>query len=435
MTTATVSVDPAALRTLHDAAAHADDVVAALPGPADRGPADHQRATRAKNAARLARHHFLVSHVDRVYDELTDGRSRYVDIGELVLTAARAFPGLVPTADVLARERERKQEEKEGAEIDQGILVSALLRSSSAGAHLLDAMLRPTDRALRLLPEFRRTGVLDLPSVRLERRGTAAHLTMHRKDSLNAEDDQQVADMETAVDLALLDPAVHVALLRGGVMDHPRYKGRRVFSSGINLKSLHAGEISLVDFLLRRELGYIRKIVCGVLVAHDAPWQSRTVEKPWVAAVDGFAIGGGAQLLMVFDRVLASADAYVSLPAAQEGIVPGAANLRLGRLTGGRTSRQLVLWGRRVWAAEPEARLFLDEVVEPAGLDAAVATALERLDSPAVLTNRHMLTVAEESQDSFRSYMAEFALHQALRLYSEDVIGKVGRFARAGRES
>ena len=41
-------------------------------------------------------------------------------------------------------------------------------------------------------------------------------------------------------------------VLRGGEMSHPRYRGRRVFSSGINLKSLHGGGISLVGFLLRR---------------------------------------------------------------------------------------------------------------------------------------------------------------------------------------
>ncbi len=43
--------------------------------------------------------------------------------------------------------------------------------------------------------------------------------------------------------------------------------------------------------------------------------------------------------------------------------------------------------------------------------------------------NRRMLNLAEESAEEFRRYMAEFALRQALRIYSEDVIGKVGRFA------
>ena len=148
-------------------------------------------------------------------------------------------------------------------------------------------------------------------------------------------------------------------------MSHPRYRGKRVFSAGINLKALHAGGISLVDFLLRRELGYIHKLVRGVLVEDGSPWPSPTIAKPWVAAVDSFAIGGGMQLLLVFDHVLAAADAYFSLPAAQEGIVPGAASFRLTRCAGPRLSRQVILEGRRIWATEPAARLLVDEVDRP----------------------------------------------------------------------
>jgi thioesterase DpgC len=280
-----------------------------------------------------------------------------------------------------------------------------------------------------VLPEFTRTGVVEMHSVRLERRDGAAYLTMCRNDCLNAEDDRQVDDMETAVDLALLDPDIRVGVLRGGQMSHPRYRGRRVFSAGINLKSLHAGEISLVGFLLRRELGYIHKLVRGVLTEPDGSWHSRTVDKPWVGVVDSFAIGGGAQLLLVLDHVLAASDAYVSLPAAHEGIVPGVANLRLGRHTGPRISRQIILQGRRIWATEPDARLLLDEVVEPGELDAAIDRSVERLRAPAVIANRRMLNLAEEPPEEFRRYLAEFALQQALRLYSADVINKAGRFA------
>ncbi len=414
-------------RTAEDA----EQVLAALPEPAGRSERQRALAAEAKNAARAARAGFLDVHAEAVYDRLTDGRSTQPRLPELLARATECFPGLVPDAERMAQENARLQADKEGREIDQGIFFSRLLRSPAAGRHLMDSMLRPTPRALRLLPEFRRTGLVDLGSVTLERRGGAARVTMCRPDCLNAEDNDQVEAMETAVDLALLDPAVGVGLLRGGEMTHPRYRGRRVFSAGINLKELHAGKISLVDFLLRRELGYINKLVRGVLVDHGASWQSRTVEKPWLAAVDTFAIGGGMQLLLAFDRVVAGSDAYLSLPAAQEGIVPGAGNFRLGRLTGGRISRQVVLWGRRIQASEPDARLLLDEVVEPTEVGAAADRGLERLDNPAVITNRRMLNLAEEPPEAFRGYMAEFALQQALRLYSEDVIGKVGRFTAA----
>ncbi|WTK74527.1 enoyl-CoA hydratase/isomerase family protein [Streptomyces sp. NBC_01515] len=429
-----VRAEPAQAReALAKAGARTDDLLAALPDPALRTPGQRVAAASATDAARTLRAAFMDAHADAVYDELTDGRTHYVRLDQLASSAATAFPGLVPTAERLATERGRPQAEKEGDEIDQGIFFRAILNSPSAGRHLLDAMLRPTSRALGLLPGFLATGTADLGSVRLERTDGAARLTMCRTDCLNAEDERQIDDMETAVDLALLDPSVEVCLLRGGEMIHPRYRGRRVFSAGVNLKSLHGGGISLVDFLLRRELGYIHKILRGVLVEDGATRWSRTVEKPWVAAVDTFAIGGGAQILLVFDQVLAASDAFFSLPAAKEGIIPGASDFRLIRAVGPRLARQLILGGRRLRATEPEARLVFDEVHEGEELDIAVERSLDRLRGSAVLANRHMLNLAEESVDDFRCYMAEFALQQALRLYSPDVIDKVGGFTAAKR--
>lgn len=418
-----------ARRALAVAARRADDALAALPEPALRSPEQRALASAAKATARAVRHEFMNVHADAVYDELTDGRTRSPRLAELASASAAAFGGLVPTAGQLAADRARSQAAKEGHEIDQGIFFSGLLRSPRAGPHLIDGMLQPTPRALRLLPEFTRTGAANLGSVRLERTAGVARLTMCRDDCLNAEDNRQVEDMETAVDLALLDPAVSVGLLRGGEMSHPRYRGQRVFSAGINLKALDAGHISFVDFLLRRELGYIHKLLRGIAVGNGSSWDRGTVEKPWVAVVDGFAIGGGMQLLLVFDYVLAASDAYFSLPAAREGIIPGAANFRLPRAAGSRLSRQIILQGRKIWAAEPAARAFVDDVAGPDELDQAAERGLGRLSGPAVTANRRLLNLALESPEDFRRYMAEFAVEQALRLYSSDVIDKVGRFS------
>ncbi|MEU2339192.1 (3,5-dihydroxyphenyl)acetyl-CoA 1,2-dioxygenase DpgC [Streptomyces sp. NPDC013172] len=420
---------PEARKALTLAAERAEAVLAALPEAGRRSPAERAAAAVAKNEARALRCGFLDAHVDAVYAELTDHGTRHLRLAELVESAAIRFPGLVPSREQLAAERSRPQAAKEGHEIDQGIFFHRVLGSHSSGRHLLDAMLRPTPRALDLLPGFTETGQADLGSVRIERRGGAARLTMCRDDCLNAEDPRQVEDMETAVDLALLDPGTEVGLVRGGVMSHPRYSGRRIFSAGINLKALHGGGISLVDFLLRRELGYIHKLLRGIVVDDPARWYSRTVEKPWVAAVDGFAIGGGAQLLLVFDHVLAASDSFLSIPAAQEGIIPGASNFRLTRVAGARFSRRLVLGGRKIWAAEPDARHLVDEVVDPAELDDAIERGLEAFRGPTITANRRMLVSAEESVDAFRLYMAEFAVQQALRMYDDDVLDKVRRFS------
>jgi thioesterase DpgC len=364
-----------------------------------------------------------------VYAELTNQFTTRLRIDELVAAAAERFPGLVPSAAEMAAEEPLPQHRKLGREIDQGIFLHHVLADEVAGTHLAESMLAPTPRALALLPEFAETGYADLGVVRIAREGDVAHLTIHNEHCLNAETVAHVEDMETAVDLALLDPAVQVCVLRGAVMSHPKYAGRRVFSAGINLRELHAGRISYLGFLMRRELGYLSKIYRGVRVEGD--WRTRVAEKPWVAAVDTFAIGGGMQLVLLFDYVIAEHDAFVSLPAAQEGIVPGAGNLRVARLTNGRVSRQVILSGRRLYAGEPDAAGIFDEVVDPAHMDDAVADAAARLAAPAVTPNRHMPHVCEEPLSLFREYMAEFALQQALRLYGADVLDKVDNGWRA----
>ncbi|HXL18321.1 MAG TPA: enoyl-CoA hydratase/isomerase family protein, partial [Streptosporangiaceae bacterium] len=357
----------------------AEKILGDLPPVADRDSGQRAVAARAHRSARVAREEFLRARADDVYDELTDQRRTRVRVTPLLFAAADRFPGLAPTAAQLSAETGLLQRQKEGWEINQGIVLRALLSSPSAGRHLIDTMLTPDDRSRTLLDKFRQTGRLELGKVTVERVGPAAHLTVHNADCLNAEDNGLAGDMDAAVDLALLDPEVKVGVLRGGIMTHPRYAGRRIFSAGINLSHLHQGRISYTDFLIRRELGYIHKIYRGILADDPAAWPHPYLQKPWLAVVDGFAIGGGAQLLLVFDHVIATADAYFSLPAAQEGIVPGAGNLRLNRMTGGRLARRIVLGGCKVRAAEREGRLVFDEIVEPEGMEAAVAAAVERL--------------------------------------------------------
>ncbi len=90
-----------------------------------------------------------------------------------------------------------------------------------------------------------------------------------------------------------------------------------------------------------------------------------TIEKPWIAGVDTFAIGGGCQILLVCDFIVAAADAYLTLPARKEGIIPGFANLRLPRFVGDRIARQAIQYERRIDCDSPEGRLICDEIVAP----------------------------------------------------------------------
>ncbi|MCX5400289.1 (3,5-dihydroxyphenyl)acetyl-CoA 1,2-dioxygenase DpgC [Streptomyces sp. NBC_00102] len=393
-----------------------------------RTPAQQEAAERLLGGGRAARSAFLALHAEGVYDELTARRTRHLRLPELIRAAADEFPGLVPTDAQMAAENEYIQAEKDGREIDQAIFCGAILRSATAGRHLIEAMLRPTPRALELLSDYRAEGRVELSSVLVERRGRAGHVTFRNAHCLNAETNELIGDLETAVDLVLMDDATAVGVLRGGEVDHPRYEGRRVFSAGINLKDLRQGDISFVDFLMGRELGYINKMYRGLLSSPEAAsWGERVQQKPWVGAVDAFAIGGGMQLLLVLDRVIAEEGAYFSLPAAEEGIVPGLGNLRLSRFTGARTARQVILGGRRIGTADPEFRLLCDEVVAPCDMADAVERAVTELAAPAVAANRHMLGLVEEPLDLYREYLAEFAVVQVARSYSEDVLAKVER--------
>lgn len=405
-----------------------ESILAELPEKPLRTDAQQAVAVAVHRVSRCARTIFMEKHAKLVYDAITASRSEISELSDISFAASELFPGLTPTRAQIASECEKIQASKEGREIDQGIFFHALLSVPDIGMRLINSMLKPTAKALQLLPEFARSGELKIGAVHLQKRGRAAYLTFENVSCLNAEDNALIDSMETAVDLALLDDAVGVLILRGGEMQHARYKGRRVFSAGINLKNLHAGSISFTDFLLRREFGYINKMACGLALAATERNRSATrIEKPCIAAVDTFAIGGGAQILLVCDHVIASAGSYFSLPAAQEGIIPGVANLRLGDMTGARLARQIILSGRQIWANEEAGKCIFDEVVAPSAMEQIISLRADQLDNPAVIANRRMLRLAREPEDRFRTYMAEFALAQAERMYSQDVLNKLAQ--------
>ena len=377
-------------------------------------------------AGRRARHRFLAEQAERVYAELTDDGRSYLRLEDLAEQAADLLPGLVPAKEELEQERRRPQAEKEGLEADHGIFFGALLRRPGPGAHLTEAMRRPTPRALSLLAGFRSSGLADLGVVQVERKGEVGEVTVANVAVLNAEDDRLVEALEVAVDLVLLHDGIRVGVMRGGPMSHPRYAGRRVFSAGINLTALYRGEITFNGFFMARELGYINKIYRG-LSAAEKDWAPNPVEKPWIAAVDSFAIGGGAQTALVFDHVIAEEGAYFTLPALREGIIPGLANLRLPRIAGGRLARQCIFADRRIDAVSTEGHCFCDEVVRAEMMDVSITSAAERLADPAVPANRRVLHRHEEPEEVFRAYLADYAVEQSRRLISPDLITTLER--------
>jgi enoyl-CoA hydratase/carnithine racemase len=416
----------AGARSLADFSRQTEDLLARLPPKPRRAPREEAAAELLNGELLQVRTDFLRAYAESVYRSLTRDYAIFVRAEELVAAAAERFPGLVPSRDALARERDVALKDKEGIEISQGIFFSQILSRRQPGLHLVHAMLRPTAGAEEALARFRAEGVLDLGPVRVARAGNVGHVTLRNADYLNAEDDTTVPPMETAIDLVLLDPAIEIGVLRGGAVDHPKYRGRRVFNAGINLTHLYYGRISLVDFLLVRELGFVNKFYRGLSGPEFRPDEPETtLEKPWIAAVDAFAIGGGCQLLLTMDHVIAERGAYFSLPARKEGIIPGAANLRFDRVVGARLARQGILNERAFEAASAEGALLCDEVVESQDMDAAIDHAAGRLTSAGAVSaaaNRKALRVGQEPLDTFRQYMALYAREQAICQFSPALV-------------
>src|SRR5262245_61212112 len=256
-------------------------------------------------------------------------------------------------------------------------------------------MLLPHPGAAAKLAEFDRAGRIDLPGARLERQGRAAVLTMRNPRYLNAEDESTIEGMEIAVDLALLDRKTEVCVLRGDFVEHPKYAGRRLFGAGINLTHLYQGRIRYLWFLIR-DLGLVNKLYRGVALP-DVPPEHGGVEKPWIAVVEGFAIGGHCQILLTVDYTIAADDAYLTLPARKEGILPGAANLRMPRFVGDRIARQAIMNERRIDCASPEGRLICDAIVAPGEVDGAIEAIVDRLTNAGVVSaagNRRAIRIA-----------------------------------------
>ena len=373
-----------------------------------------------------------------LYDELTDGRTDRLRVEVLLERAAAARPGLVPSADELAAERRLELRAQQGVEFGQGRLLSSWLADPEIGTHLIESMLRPKSESVELLPRYASEGYVDLGAASVERQGNLGVVTLTRPERLNAENDETTVALETAADLVLLDPASEAGVLRGGMVEHPRYRGRCVFSSGLDLSELYAGGLSYLFFIVR-ELGFVAKMLRGAATPEAAEVAEPTtgpredgdwLEVPWLAGVETFAIGGGAQLLLVMDRVVSEPDAQLSLPASREGIVPGAAALRLPRFTGLSAARRSIMFDEQWRADGPEGRLLVDELAEHGEVGEALAAAAEQLlamGSVSVLANRRALRAAQEPLDAFRAFMSTYAIEQARCLTSDALVENLER--------
>jgi (3,5-dihydroxyphenyl)acetyl-CoA 1,2-dioxygenase len=407
------------------------DLLALLPPKQARSNEQAAAAAVILELERASRRDFLDRHVETLYRRLTDNFSKFKRVDELVRDAAAAVPGLVPDDKQLDRENALQQQYKDGLEVDQGLFLSRVLGDPACGMHLCHAMLLPRAEAVEHGRNFREHDKLEFEGATLERRGQAALVTMRNPRFLNAEDETTLDGFEIAVDVATIDARTDIAVLRGDSVQHAKYRGQRLFSAGINLTHLYHGKISYLWYI-KRDMGVVNKLFRGVAHPQISPDEliGGTTEKPWIGVVEGFAIGGGCQLLLALDYVLAAGDAYMTLPARKEGIIPGAANLRLWRFTGDRIARQAILYGRRLDCDTPEGRLICDEIAPADKVDAALDRAVDVFTNSGVVSaagNRRAIRIGQEPLDLFRRYMAVYAREQAWCHFSPALIANLER--------
>ncbi len=360
------------------------------------------------------------------YDTLTGGGSHALRVDALCRLAAERFPGMLPGADALAAEAKLAQGKKQGLEKAQGRFLAAVLSDPRAGTHLCRSMLLPREDSSKHLAQFEAKGELELNGAQLARRGKAVVLTMRNPRYLNAEDETTLDGMEIAIDVALMDRKSELCVLRGDTVTHTKHAGKRVFGAGINLTHLYQGKIRYLWYMIR-DLGLVNKLYRGLALPGVHP-EEDCIEKPWVAAVESFAIGGHCQILLTMDYVIAAEDAYMTLPARKEGIIPGAANLRLPRFVGPRVARQAILAGRRLDCASAEGRKICDEIVPVTGMDQAIDSLIALLTDSGVVSaagNRRALRSGEEPLEQFRRYMAVYAREQAVCHFSPALIANL----------
>lgn len=184
--------------------------------------------------------------------------------------------------------------------------------------------------------------------VEVRRHGVhVAELVMDRGDAMNAVSTEMALALAQACDALAADDSVRAVVLTSS---HPR-----AFCVGADLKERD----SLTDAELMRQRPRTRAAYTGVL----------ELPMPAVAAVHGFALGGGFELALSCDVIVADRTAVVGLPEVSVGVIPGGGGTQLlPRRVGAARAAELVFTARRVEAAEARELGLVDELVE-AGAD------------------------------------------------------------------
>lgn len=251
-------------------------------------------------------------------------------------------------------------------------------------------------------------------AVRYEKRGHVARVTLDRPAVLNALDLRTHEELATIWDDVEADDDVRVAVLTGA--------GDRSFSAGQDLRErdrLNRRGATPTTFGSRGQPGWPRLT------------ERFAMSKPVLARVNGYAFGGGFELALACDIIVASDRAVFALPEARLGLIPGAGGaFRLARQLPLKVAMGYLLTGRRMSAAEALSHGLVNEVVEHERLDECVAAWTDDLVRSAPLSVRAIKEAVLRSVDMplDQAFTARYSWEER-RLASRDAAEGVRAFA------
>ena len=216
----------------------------------------------------------------------------------------------------------------------------------------------------------------DFETLLTETRGNVGLITLNRPKALNALNSTVMRELSVALKVFDDDPSVGAVVLAGS---------EKAFAAGADIKEMQA--IDFVDAFVGDFLG---------------GWEAiAATRKPIVAAVSGYALGGGCELAMMCDFIIASETARFGQPEITLGVIPGmGGSQRLTRAVGKAKAMDLVLTGRMMDAAEAERAGLVARIVSSDGLlDEALEAAAKIASFPraAVLMAKEAVNRADEA--------------------------------------
>ncbi len=210
----------------------------------------------------------------------------------------------------------------------------------------------------------------------VETRGHVGLVTLNRPKALNALNQALIEELNAALTVFDADPEIGCTVITGS---------EKAFAAGADVKEM--AEKTFVDAFLG-----------GFLESWSGVAQAR---KPAIAAVSGYCFGGGCELAMMCDFIIASETAKFALPEITLGIMPGAGGTqRLPRFIGKSKAMDMILTGRMMDAAEAERSGLVARVVAPEKLLDEALAAAEKIASysqPIVMMAKETVNRAQET--------------------------------------